>query len=395
MTKNKRVCLFHEGNAELRDLLGGKGANLAEMTNIGLPVPPGFTITTEVCAEYYRDGGQLPAGLMEETTTALAEVETKIGKRLGDEADPLLVSVRSGAKFSMPGMMDTILNLGLNDKTIKGLIVATGDERFAYDAYRRFIMMFSNVVMDVPKDEYEEVFTALKNRLGAEQDTDVTAPDLKALCEEYKALTKARTGRNFPQNVMEQLETAIEAVFRSWNNERAILYRRMEKISDGLGTAVNVQAMVFGNKGDSSGTGVAFTRNPATGEYTLYGEYLMNAQGEDVVAGVRTPVDIQELANQHPEIYRQFTDIAQRLEAHYRDMQDIEFTIENGRLFMLQCRTGKRTKAAAVKIAVDMVNEGLITKEEAILHRVTPSNSSRLCTRTSPKSRKNRSSPKA
>ena len=368
----KRISLFHEGNAELSDLLGGKGANLAEMTNIGLPVPPGFTITTEVCKDYYSGEECLPTGLTDEITTALASVEKKIGKKLGDGADPLLVSVRSGAKFSMPGMMDTILNLGLNDETIKGLINSTCDERFAYDAYRRFIMMFSNVVMDIPKEEYEQLFTAMKRRLNVRQDTDVGASDLKALCDEYKILTKKRTGQDFPQDVTVQLETAIEAVFRSWNNERAILYRRMEKISDDLGTAVNIQAMVFGNKGDSCGTGVAFTRNPATGERMLYGEYLMNAQGEDVVAGVRTPLDIQELSNQHPKIYHQFTEMAQRLEAHYREMQDIEFTIENGQLFILQCRTGKRTKTAAVKIAVDMVNEGLITKEEAILHRVTP-----------------------
>ena len=368
----KRISLFHEGNAELSDLLGGKGANLAEMTNIGLPVPPGFTITTEVCKDYYSGEECLPTGLTDEITTALASVEKKIGKQLGDGADPLLVSVRSGAKFSMPGMMDTILNLGLNDETIKGLINSTCDERFAYDAYRRFIMMFSNVVMDIPKEEYEQLFTAMKKRLNVRQDTDVGASDLKALCDEYKILTKKRTGQDFPQDVTVQLETAIEAVFRSWNNERAILYRRMEKISDDLGTAVNVQAMVFGNKGDSCGTGVAFTRNPATGERMLYGEYLMNAQGEDIVAGVRTPLDIQELSNQHPKIYHQFTEMAQRLEAHYREMQDIEFTIENGQLFMLQCRTGKRTKTAAIKIAVDMVNEGLITKEEAILHRVTP-----------------------
>ena len=368
----KRISLFHEGNAELSDLLGGKGANLAEMTNIGLPVPPGFTITTEVCKDYYSGEECLPTGLTDEITTALASVEKKIGKKLGDGADPLLVSVRSGAKFSMPGMMDTILNLGLNDETIKGLINSTCDERFAYDAYRRFIMMFSNVVMDIPKEEYEQLFTAMKRRLNVRQDTDVGASDLKALCDEYKILTKKRAGQDFPQDVTVQLETAIEAVFRSWNNERAILYRRIEKISDDLGTAVNIQAMVFGNKGDSCGTGVAFTRNPATGERMLYGEYLMNAQGEDVVAGVRTPLDIQELSNQHPKIYHQFTEMAQRLEAHYREMQDIEFTIENGQLFILQCRTGKRTKTAAVKIAVDMVNEGLITKEEAILHRVTP-----------------------
>lgn len=371
MTK-KSIYLFEEGNAELKDLLGGKGANLAEMTNIGLPVPPGFTITTQVCKDYYSEGKSLPTGLEDEIITALSHLEQKTGKKLGNTADPLLVSVRSGAKFSMPGMMDTILNLGLNDETIKGLIGTTGDERFAYDAYRRFIMMFSNVVMDVPKEEYEHLLTTLKKRLNVELDTDVDAPHLKHLCNEYKALTKDRIGQDFPQDVTEQLKTAIEAVFRSWNNERAILYRKVENISHDIGTAVNVQAMVFGNKGNSCGTGVAFTRNPATGVNTLYGEYLMNAQGEDVVAGVRTPLDIQELSKQQPKIYQQFTAMAHRLEAHYKEMQDIEFTIENGQLFLLQCRTGKRTKNAAIKIAVEMVNEGLITKEEAILNRITP-----------------------
>ncbi|MFL2553983.1 MAG: pyruvate, phosphate dikinase [Candidatus Rariloculaceae bacterium] len=371
MTK-KSIYLFEEGNAELKDLLGGKGANLAEMTNIGLPVPPGFTITTQVCKDYYSEGKSLPTGLEDEIITALSHLEQKTGKKLGNTADPLLVSVRSGAKFSMPGMMDTILNLGLNDETIKGLIDTTGDERFAYDAYRRFIMMFSNVVMDVPKEEYEHLFTTLKKHLNVELDTDVDAPHLKHLCNEYKALTKDRIGQDFPQDVTEQLKTAIEAVFRSWNNKRAILYRKVEKISHDIGTAVNVQAMVFGNKGNSCGTGVAFTRNPATGVNTLYGEYLMNAQGEDVVAGVRTPLDIQELSKQQPKIYQQFTAMAHRLEAHYKEMQDIEFTIENGQLFLLQCRTGKRTKNAAIKIAVEMVNEGLITKEEAILNRITP-----------------------
>ncbi|MGE4658287.1 MAG: PEP/pyruvate-binding domain-containing protein, partial [Gammaproteobacteria bacterium] len=325
---NKLIYLFHEGNAGLRDLLGGKGANLAEMTNIGLPVPPGFTITTEVCRESYRNGGQLPAGLMDEVATALAEIESKTEKNFGGITNPLLVSVRSGAKFSMPGMMDTILNLGLNDETIKGLVAATGDERFAYDAYRRFIMMFSNVVMEVPKRKYEQVFRALKKNLGAEKDADVSAPDLKTLCEEFKTLTKVQTGHDFPQNVRAQLETAIEAVCRSWNTERAILYRRVEKISNNIGTAVNVQAMVFGNKNDSSGTGVVFTSNPASGERILYGEYLMNAQGEDVVAGARTPADIQKLADQNPKIYQRLTDIAQQLETHYRDMQDIEFTVQ-------------------------------------------------------------------
>ncbi len=372
MSNNKRVWLFQEGNATLRDLLGGKGANLAEMTNIGLPVPPGFTITTEVCTEYYENGKQLPDGLMGEIKTALADVEANIGKTFGDNANPLLVSVRSGAKFSMPGMMDTILNLGLNDETIKAVIAQTGNDRFAYDAYRRLIMMYSDVVMDVPKHEYEHIFYAMKAKLGVSQDTEVGAADLKELCEQFKAHTVERAGKPFPQDVVAQLQLAVEAVFRSWNNDRAILYRKKEKISDSIGTAVNVQSMVFGNTGNDSGTGVAFTRNPATGEKKLYGEYLMNAQGEDVVAGVRTPMDIQSLAEQNPTIYNQFADIANKLENHYRDVQDIEFTIEHGRLYILQCRSGKRTGTAAVKIAVDMVGEGLITKEEAVAARVTP-----------------------
>jgi len=372
MSSNQRVWLFHEGNATLRDLLGGKGANLAEMTNIGLPVPPGFTITTEVCTEYYTSGSRLPDGLMDEVRSALATVEGKIGRKLGDPSDPLLVSVRSGAKFSMPGMMDTILNLGLTDATIEGLIARTGNERFAYDAYRRLIMMFSDVVMGVPKEEFERIFTAMKKRLGVSQDTEVGAADMKALCAEFKAHTRKESGSDFPQDVLAQLQGAIEAVFRSWMNDRAIVYRKREKISDDLGTAVNVQSMVFGNTGESSGTGVAFTRNPATGEKARYGEYLMNAQGEEVVAGVRTPMDIQSLAQQNPAIYAQFADIAETLERHYREMQDIEFTIENGRLFILQCRAGKRSGTAAVKIAVDMVHEGLITKEEAIAGRITP-----------------------
>jgi pyruvate,orthophosphate dikinase len=372
MTGHKRVYLFREGNAKMRDLLGGKGANLAEMTNINLPVPPGFTITTEVCTDYYANNKQLPEGLMDEVRAALQDVEQAMGKRLGDPENPLLVSVRSGAKFSMPGMMDTILNLGLNDETIKGIIARTGNPRFAYDAYRRLIMMYSDVVMEVKKSTFEDIFTALKERLGAKQDTDVDADGLKELCEQFKAHTLAKAGRPFPQDVMEQLQGAIEAVFRSWNNERAIVYRRKEKIDDSIGTAVNVQAMVFGNMGNDSGTGVAFTRNPATGAKELYGEYLMNAQGEDVVAGVRTPMDIKTLAEQNPAIYAQFEEICRILESHYREVQDIEFTIENGRLFILQCRAGKRTGVAAVKIAVDLVHEGVITREEAVGNRVTP-----------------------
>lgn len=375
MTSSKRVYLFREGNAKMRDLLGGKGANLAEMTNIGLPVPPGFTITTETCNEYL-ELGKFPEGLWEEVMAALADVEKDMGKKLGDPANPLLVSVRSGAKFSMPGMMDTVLNLGLNDNTLQGLIAATSNERFGYDAYRRFLMMFSDIVLSdeypkLKKHYFENIFDALKEKKGAKVDTDVDAEGLKELVAQYKTYFREVTGRDFPSDPLEQLRLAIIAVFKSWNNERAITYRNKEKIPHDLGTAVNVQVMVFGNMGDDSGTGVAFTRNPATGEKKLFGEFLKNAQGEDVVAGVRTPEPIDELAKEFPAIYEQFVEIAERLEKHYQEMQDIEFTIEKGRLFILQCRAGKRTGVAAVKIAVDMVNEGLITKEQA-LTRVAP-----------------------
>jgi pyruvate,orthophosphate dikinase len=375
MSDKKRVYLFREGNATMRDLLGGKGANLAEMTNIGLPVPPGFTITTETCNEYSQTG-KLPDGLWEEVIAALADVEKDMGKKLGDATNPLLVSVRSGAKFSMPGMMDTVLNLGLNEETLKGVIAMTGNERFGYDAYRRFLMMFSDIVLSdeypkLKKHNFEHIFDALKEARGAKVDTDVNAEGLKELCEKYKAYFKEVTGRDFPTDPMEQLRLAIIAVFKSWNNERAVIYRNREKIPHDLGTAVNVQTMVFGNMGDDSGTGVAFTRNAATGENKLFGEFLKNAQGEDVVAGVRTPESIDQLEREFPAIYSQFVEIARKLEDHYREMQDIEFTIEKGRLFILQCRAGKRTGVAAVKIAVDMVNEGRITKEEA-LTRVPP-----------------------
>ena len=375
MSDKKRVYLFREGNATMKDLLGGKGANLAEMTNIGLPVPPGFTITTETCNEYSKTG-QLPAGLWEDVVAALADVEKDMGKKLGDAANPLLVSVRSGAKFSMPGMMDTVLNLGLNDDTLKGLVAATGNERFGYDAYRRFLMMFSDIVLSeeypkLKKHNFEHIFDAVKEKLGAKVDTEVDAAGLKDLCGKYKVYFKEVTGKDFPTDPMEQLRLAIIAVFASWNNERAVIYRNREKISHDLGTAVNVQTMVFGNMGDDCGTGVAFTRNAATGENKLFGEFLKNAQGEDVVAGVRTPEEIAQLENEFPEIYQQFASIAQKLEDHYREMQDIEFTIEKGRLFILQCRAGKRTGVAAVKIAVDMVAEGRINKEEA-LTRVPP-----------------------
>ena len=368
---NKHVYLFAEGKKEWRDLLGGKGANLAEMTNIGLPVPFGFTISTETCNEYYANNQQFPAQLWDEVAAALATVEKQAGKCLGDAKNPLLVSVRSGAKFSMPGMMDTVLNLGLNEATIQGVIALTNNPRFAYDSYRRFLMMFSDIVLSseypkLKKHEFEHIFDALKHELGAQQDTDVDADGLKKLCGQYQAYFKKITGYDFPTDPLEQLKLAVEAVFKSWMNERAIIYRRREKIPDSLGTAVNVQMMVFGNMGDDSGTGVAFTRDAATGDNHIFGEYLMNAQGEDVVAGVRTPQPVSQLAEQNPEIYKQFTDIAKRLEDHYKDMQDIEFTIEKGRLFILQCRSGKRTGVAAVKIAVDQATEGLITKEQAV-----------------------------
>ncbi|MCL5104179.1 MAG: pyruvate, phosphate dikinase [Armatimonadetes bacterium] len=370
MADKKRVYLFREGNATMKDLLGGKGANLAEMTNIGLPVPPGFTITTETCNDYTKLG-KLPDGLWEDVIAALADVERDMGKKLGDSTNPLLVSVRSGAKFSMPGMMDTVLNLGLNEDSLKGIIAANGNERFAYDAYRRFLMMFSDIVLsdDYPKlkkHNFEVIFDALKEKKGAEVDTEVDADGLKELVGQYKAYFKEVTGKDFPTDPMEQLRLAISAVFKSWNNERAVIYRNKEKIAHDLGTAVNVQTMVFGNMGDDCGTGVAFTRNAATGDNKLFGEFLKNAQGEDVVAGVRTPEPIDQLENEFPSIYKQFAEIAQRLEDHYRDMQDIEFTIEKGRLFILQCRAGKRTGVAAVKIAVDMVNEKRISKEDAL-----------------------------
>ena len=372
---DKRVFLFREGNAGMRDLLGGKGANLAEMTNIGLPVPPGLTITTAVCNEYYASGANLPDGLMMDVQKALADVEKALGKKFGDPKNPLLVSVRSGAKFSMPGMMDTVLNLGLNDETVAALTKVT-DPRFVWDSYRRLIMMLSDVAYSdkypgVGKHDFEVIFSTLKKELGVRGDLEVDAKGLQELCRRYEAHVLKTTGSPFPQDPQVQLQAAIEAVFRSWNNDRAIVYRRRERIPDEIGTAVNVQAMVFGNLGDDCGTGVAFTRNASTGENHVFGEYLMNAQGEDVVAGVRTPVPIDELQKQSPKLYKEFTDVCEKLEAHYKDMQDIEFTIEHGRLFILQCRTGKRTGQAAIKIAVDQVAEGLISKEQAI-NRVDP-----------------------
>ncbi len=367
----KRVYLFREGNASQRDLLGGKGANLAEMTNIGLPVPPGFTITTEVCTEYYEEGKKLPAGFMNEVKIALADVEKEMGRTFGGAQKPLLVSVRSGAKFSMPGMMDTVLNLGLNPTTLKALIDETGDPRFVYDSYRRFIMMFSDVSFGISKGSFdEEILHAYKAKNGLKSDLDLGADDWKEVSNLFLDHVRKHAGREFPTDPFEQLELAIEAVFASWNNDRAITYRRKEKIPDEIGTAVNVQSMVYGNAGDDCGTGVAFTRDPSVGTNEIFGEYLMNAQGEDVVAGVRTPVPISELEKQNPEVFKKFMELAGVLESHYRDMQDLEFTIEHGKLYMLQCRSGKRTGPAAVTIAVDMVKEGKISKEEA-LQRVT------------------------
>ena len=363
----KYVYLFKEGNADMRSLLGGKGANLAEMTNLGLPVPQGMTITTDACREYYAAGKKLPEGLREEVEKNLLTLEQQTGKRFGDADCPLLVSVRSGAVFSMPGMMDTILNLGLNEDTVEGLAKATNNKRFAYDAYRRFIQMFSDVVMELPKYEFEAILSAQKDVQGVKYDQELTAESLRIIIDNYKDLYLMRVGEDFPEDPREQLFRAIEAVFRSWNNDRAIIYRNLNKIDHDLGTAVNVQSMVFGNMGDDCGTGVAFTRNPSTGENKLYGEYLTNAQGEDVVAGIRTPQPIAKLESEMPEIFKQFNQIAKTLETHYRNMQDIEFTIEKGKLYMLQTRNGKRTAAAAVKVAADLAAEGLVTKEEAVL----------------------------
>ena len=363
----KYVYLFKEGNANMRELLGGKGANLAEMTNLGLPVPQGFTVTTEACTRYYTDGKKIDDEIVEQIYAALAETEKIAGKKFGDEENPFLVSVRSGARASMPGMMDTILNLGLTDVSVKGLAKKTNNPHFAYDAYRRFIAMFSDVVMEIPKSKFEAVLDEFKEKKGVKFDRDLTAEDLMAVVERFKGIYKEAMGVDFPQDPKVQLMEAVKAVFRSWDNPRAIYYRRMNDIPGDWGTAVNVQSMVFGNMGETSGTGVAFTRNPATGEKKLYGEYLLNAQGEDVVAGIRTPSPISELQNQMPDVYKQFMDIASKLEAHYRDMQDMEYTIEEGKLYMLQTRNGKRTAAAALKIAVDLVDEGVLSEKEAVL----------------------------
>lgn len=363
----KYVYLFSEGDASMRNLLGGKGANLAEMTKLGFPVPQGFTVTTEACTRYYDDGRRIGDDIIAEIKEKLAVAEEIAGKKFGDPKNPFLVSVRSGARASMPGMMDTILNLGLNDEVVEGLATLTGNPRFAYDSYRRFIQMFSDVVMGIAKPKFEKIIDEIKAERGVVLDTELTAEDLKELIARYKSLYKAEKGADFPQNPQDQLIESVEAVFRSWDNPRAIVYRRMNDIPYDWGTAVNVQAMVFGNTGDKSGTGVAFTRNPSTGEKKLYGEYLMNAQGEDVVAGIRTPNPISHLQQDMPDVYQQFVDIANKLENHYKDMQDMEFTIENGKLYMLQTRNGKRTATAALKIAVDLVDEGLATTKEALL----------------------------
>ena len=368
---HKWVYLFTEGNAQMRELLGGKGAGVAEMTRAGMPVPPGFTITTEACNEYYRLNEEFPGGLWDQVPEGIKQVEQNTGKGFGDKANPLLVSVRSGAKFSMPGMMDTVLNLGLNDETSEGLAELTGNRRFALDAYRRFIQMYGKIVLDIDPANFEEVLEEHKKRAGVKTDAELSSESLQQVVSGFKDIIRRETGSLFPNAPTDQLKGAISAVFRSWNSDRAKAYRAFNKIPDNLGTAVNVQAMVFGNMGNDSGTGVAFTRNPSTGEHRLYGEYLLNAQGEDVVAGIRTPQPISTLERDMPDCYRQFQEIAHRLEKHYQDMQDLEFTIERGTLYMLQTRAGKRTAAATVKIATDMVREGLIDEQTAVM-RVEP-----------------------
>ncbi|HOA84875.1 MAG TPA: pyruvate, phosphate dikinase, partial [Bacillota bacterium] len=365
---SKKYCyLFTEGNAKMRELLGGKGANLAEMTNIGLPVPQGFTITTEACTRYYEDGKKIAPEIRAEIIEYIDKLEKVTGKKFGDKENPLLVSVRSGARASMPGMMDTILNLGLNEEVVNVMAEKSGNPRWAWDCYRRFIQMYSDVVMGVGKKYFEQLIDKMKEEKGITQDTELTAEDLKKLAEQFKAEYKANIGKDFPSDPKEQLFGAVEAVFRSWDNPRANVYRRDHDIPYSWGTAVNVQMMVFGNMGDTSGTGVAFTRDPATGEKRLMGEFLMNAQGEDVVAGVRTPMKIEKMAEIMPEVFEQFKDICRILENHYRDMQDMEFTIENKKLYILQTRNGKRTAQAALKIACDLVDEGMISEQEAVL----------------------------
>ena len=373
----KFVYSFNEGSKDMRDLLGGKGANLAEMTKIGLPVPFGFTVTTEACNRYYEENQTIADDIVASIFEKLEELENVTGKKFGSVENPLLVSVRSGAKISMPGMMDTILNLGLNDETVEGLSALTENPRFAYDSYRRFIQMFGDVVMEISKTKFDAIFDAKKDEKGYQYDVDLTTEDLKDIIVGYKALVKEEMGRDFPQDPKDQLMEAVMAVFRSWNNDRAILYRKLNEIPDSIGTAVNVQSMVFGNMGNTSGTGVAFTRNAANGEKALFGEFLVNAQGEDVVAGIRTPQPISEMADAFPEVYKEFVRIAELLENHYKDMQDMEFTVEREKLFMLQTRNGKRTASAAVKIAVDMEAEGLIDKETAVM-RIEPAQIAQL-----------------
>ncbi len=363
----KRIYMFGEGSKDQKELLGGKGANLSEMKNIGIPVPAGFTVTTEMCTEYYENGGKNTQELLDDVKTYVKRLEEETGKVFGGKDNPLLVSVRSGAKFSMPGMMDTILNLGLNDEVLKGLIEKTDNARFVYDIYRRLIQMFAEVVLEVDKEYFDEVLDGLKEEKGYKNDTDLTADDWKHVSDEFLKIYEREVGKPFPQDPMEQLYMSIDAVFRSWDTPRARIYRNHNKIDHSLGTAVNVQEMVFGNTGEDSGTGVLFTRNPSTGEKKIYGEFLFNAQGEDIVAGIRTPLDLQELGDKRPHLYKELTDILDNLEAHYTEMQDVEFTIEDGKLYILQTRTGKRTAHAAVKIAVDLVQEGLITKEESML----------------------------
>ncbi|HBJ2608986.1 TPA: pyruvate, phosphate dikinase [Clostridium botulinum] len=367
MENKKHVYLFSEGNASMRELLGGKGANLAEMTNLGIPVPTGFTVTTEACIKYYKDGKKLADEVVQQITDAMREVEKETNKKFGSEENPLLVSVRSGARVSMPGMMDTILNLGLNDKTVESLSKLTNNERFAYDSYRRFIQMFSDVVMGIDKRDFEDVLDQMKEEKGVDYDTDLTSEDLKKIVVKFKEIYKKEMREDFPQEPKEQLLAAVTAVFGSWDNPRAIVYRRLNDIPGDWGTAVNVQSMVFGNMGETSGTGVAFTRNPSTGENKIFGEYLISAQGEDVVAGIRTPQPIAKLKEDLPQCYEEFMSIARKLEKHYKDMQDMEFTIEQGKLYFLQTRNGKRTAQSALKIAVDLVEEGTLQKEEALL----------------------------
>ena len=393
-SKGERLVYFFgngkaEGSGDMKDVLGGKGAGLAEMTNAGVPVPPGFTITTSVCRHYHANEGTLPTEFAAQQDAALARLEAALGKTLGDATDPLLVSVRSGAKFSMPGMMDTILNLGLNDHSVVGLAKKTGNPRFAWDCYRRFIQMFSSVVMDLEKSEFEHLIEALKHKRKVHLDTDLTAEDLQTLVADFKRHVRKRKNRDFPQDARHQLAMARDAVFRSWNNDRAIYYRRQNGIPDDIGTAVNVQAMVFGNMGNTSGTGVGFTRNPSTGENHFYGEYLTNAQGEDVVAGVRTPLPIAQLEQEMPRVFEQLHTITKRLEQHYRDIQDFEFTIQDGQLYLLQTRNGKRTAQAAVRIAVDMVKEKLITEQEAVLRVDAASLDQLLHPRLDPKAKFN------